>query len=285
MDDCVRDLLDLDMSPQQVAGDFGLDIRTAKDLLKQPHNKRYRSVLEKIERGLRQKKPTLASDLANRIYLNYREHKKADQLHKLPQFIEDHFVYLDRFEPESEFERAELMYIRGHLHYSRAFHVRGSSLDRHFRCSSAKLAIELYQGAAHVLKALDPSALTAEQRKRQHKLVELFQLNADETFWQMAKQGYAKLQEAVAWLREHDVLRRLQRSLADNPAIWTIAHNGLRFASQLQDVPFMKFFLEKLVDAEPGFKDWDFASGETPSLNEDDDLVFFRSVFRPSTRN
>jgi hypothetical protein len=61
--------------------------------------------------------------------------------------------------------------------------------------------------------------------------------------------------------------------------VWTIPHNGLIFASQVNDGGEMAFFHKVLVKWQPGFHSWDFESGETPTLRQDTDLTAFRIAF------
>jgi hypothetical protein len=56
---------------------------------------------------------------------------------------------------------------------------------------------------------------------------------------------------------EKNVLGSLRDALLvpQNLAVWTIPHNGLIFASQLNRPKEMEFFYGKLVEVQPGFSD------------------------------
>ena len=124
--------------------------------------------------------------------------------------------------------------------------------------------------------------MTEEQAERRDSFAELLELNAIETHWQKLKCGHNMTREKkLEWLREKNVLARLRAALAvpENQLVWTIPHNGLRFASQAKDRDEMSFFHEVLIKWQPGFASWDFESGETPTLRKDVDLAAFRNTF------
>jgi hypothetical protein len=274
----------LGLSPQLLAERLRIDPRTVKKRL--ADGKMTRSLRRKIRAATRHERETLVSEVGNIILENYREHKDKylyPDEYDLLRFIEDHLVIVDFLRSQNAYEKAEFMYILGHLNYSRAFHghwvnrVGGKALR-----ASAQEAFRIYNDEApKLVRGTDLQDLTEEQASRRSSFLDLLELNAMETKWQMAKHRHVSLQECLKWLDEQNVLGRLRAAslVPHNVGVWTIPHNGLIFASQLNRVEEMKFFYGKLVEVQPGFSDWDFSPGETQTLRQDDDLEAFRQAF------
>lgn len=188
---------------------------------------------------------------------------------------------MERLHPQSDYEKAEFMYIQGHLNYSRAFHGKWPEADGKARRASAQEALRFYTGAAEILRGLNPANLAGKQVSYHMSFIGLLDLNAVETKWQMAKHGHILPTDCLEWIAKQDVLGRLRSALLvpQNLGVWTIPHNGLIFASQLNDLEAMEFFYGELVKVQPGFISWDFTPGETPTLRDDKDLEAFRRAF------
>jgi hypothetical protein len=274
----------LGLAAQLLADRLGLDPRTVIKRL--ADGKMTRSLRRKIRAATRHERKTLVSEVGNIILENYREHKDKylyPDKYDLLQFIDDHLVIVDRLQSQNAYEQAEFMYILAHMNYSRAFHGNWANrVDGKARRAAAQEAFRLYNETAELVRGIDLKELTETQASYRSSFIELLELNAMETKWQMAKQRYVSLQECLKWLDEKNVLGRLRAALLvpHNVGVWTIPHNGLIFASQLNRVDEMEFFYGKLVEAQPGFSDWDnFSPGETPTLRQDSDLAAFRQAF------
>jgi hypothetical protein len=284
----VSDLIEIQrktgLPVRDLAFQTGIDPRTLEKHLQD--GKMSRGLRKKLRAATRHSRKTLVSEVANIILESYREHKDKylypDSLDLL-RFIDDNLVIVDRLQPQNEYERCELMYVLAHLNYSRAFHGKWPDfiVDGKARNASAKEALRLYNDAAEKVRSLDPSALPEIQASYRASFIDLLDLNAMETKWQMTKRGLIAREECLKWLDEQDVLGRLRAALLvpHNLGVWTIPHNGLIFASQLNRRKEMKFFHERLVEVQPGFHSWDFAPGETPTLRKDKDLETFRQAF------
>jgi hypothetical protein len=283
------------LSPEQIARRAKIDPRTVRKHAEE--GTMTASLRKKLRPLTRQSQKSLVSEVGNIILENYREYKDR-HLHPcdddLLQFIDDHLIIIPRLQWENEYEWSELQYVLAHLFYSRAFHGRWNNrdVDGEARNVAASEAENLYTTAAQMVRSLDPLSLTDQQKANQTAFAELLDLNAMETKWQKAKRprwgSKDDLQarrlsrsRCLDELDAQDILGRLRAALSTphNAGVWTIPHNGLVFGSLLNRYEDMKFFHEKLVEVQPGFRSWDFTPGETPTLRSDDDLANFRQAF------
>jgi hypothetical protein len=283
--------LPLKEAQKQLADLTGLDLRTIEQRYK---DGKVTALIRRKLLAVRHLQVTLVCETADRILQSYREHK--DQ-HLYPddryllRFIEDTLVIVqDRLrlmerlrsnkEKNNDYEKAEFTFVLGHLNYSLAFHGKWPELNK-VRPTYAKDTLKIYETARELVEKTDPSFLNGEQAARRSSFIELLELNAMETKWQMAKRGYIPCIECLKDLEQRKILNRLRNALRSpyNAGVWQIAHNGLIFASLFNRLEDMEFFYKELVKLQPGFRSWNFTPGETPTLGKDQDLQAFRQAF------
>lgn len=298
MSELKRIQMELRLTPHQMADRIGMDRRTVEKRL---GDGQMTPLLSKKLLAIRDDhalQKTLVCEPANRILHAYREHKNE---HLYPNhrhlylFIGDMLVIVkDRLElmdrernGNNDYEKAEFTFVLAHLSFSFAFHGPCWHELTKARPGYAKDTLQLYNTAIELVNKTDPSVLSDEQASHRSSFIELLELNAMETKWQMAKRRYLPRKECLKDLEERKILQRLHDASRSpyNVGVWQIPHNGLIYACQLHSLKDhdhyedMKTFHEKLVEVQPGFHSWDFTPGEVKTLREDEDLKAFRQNF------
>jgi hypothetical protein len=283
---------ELCLTEEELADRLGMDLRTVRRRLADGVDTAL--ISRKLLAVRESRKTLLVCEPAGRILKSYREHKNQhlypDDRHLL-LFIEDTIVIvndrlqiIDRFCPKNgyyDYEKAEFTLVLAHLFYSLAFHGKKWHELTKQRPDHAREALRLYQAAIELVQKADLSVLSEEQAAHRESFVELLELNAMETMWQMAKRGYIQRKECLKELGQRKIVERLRNALRSpyNAGVWQIPHNGLIFASLFNFLKDMQFFYKELIAVQSGFHSWDFTPGETPTLREDQDLEAFRQAF------
>ncbi|WLQ12340.1 hypothetical protein O5O45_21675 [Hahella aquimaris] len=249
----------------------GPDIKTLKANYLHPHHKPNKNTVDIInalhEREFPNPFPAALEgmfDLYEDLYRRNGDLSQEENIGRLEHFLRHELSIAGR-EPVG---RARLLWLLGDMLFDRCLGARKRNQEQRM-LAYRREAIQAYQSALDILEQTQLANLVIRYKLRQNILA--CYLNASK------RQGvWTKDPETLSYFHESSFLARTKELLAEEPFQWSIARNGLRFASLLENADEVIYFFACLLKVSARFADFDYQPYQAPAIGRSKDFVWAR---------
>ncbi|WP_148212471.1 hypothetical protein [Hahella chejuensis] len=251
--------------------DAGPDIKTLKANYQHPHHKPNKNTVDVInalhEREFPNPFPAALEgmfDLYEDLHRRNGDLSQEENIDRMEVFLRHELNVTGR----EQVCQARMLWLLGDMLFDRCLGARKRNQEQRMLAYREE-AIQAYQSALDILEQAQLANLVIRYKLRQNILACYLNASKRRGVWM-------KDPETLNYFHESCFLTRTKELLAEEPFQWSIARNGLRFASLLESAEEVIYFFACLLKVSARFADFDYQPYQAPAIGRSKDFVWAR---------
>lgn len=253
---------------------FGsLDEKTLYNLYRLPHRKPNTHVSKMINLLHERYFPDPFPEEINALMRVYNHLISCKHHHDIEKDVDDLVLFLTAqlaLESDQNYLRhARINWLLGHTYFDRIPYARNNGKQQ-LLAEYKQTAIQHYSASVNWIEQYNQrhpqQRIAAHQLYKAHHNILACYLNG------VSNHKRSQDEALLTWLQQSDYISNSKQTLKVEPFQWSIARNGLRFASLLENEADCRCFFEKLFAISPYFLDLNYSPLNTSAIVASEDF-------------